>query len=222
MSTVASTGAARPVASHGAAALRVYRDDGPVAQALGATLGRALPLPALALVAAGGLPLALAIVLDGAQASDGVAAVVLAWLVVVGGASCGRPHEAGASWIVPPLLRAIEYAAIIWLAARAGAHDTGAAFALLAALAFRHYDLAYRLRHRGAVPPGWLSRLAGGWDGRLVAVWALGVASALPAALYVLAAVFAALFVAECVHAWTHVDRAAGPVIYRDEEDEGQ
>jgi hypothetical protein len=216
-----ATPAPDAIASSGAAALRVYRDDGPLARVLGSTLGRAVALPALALLLAGALPVAMVILLDGADAPEAVVAAALAWLVLLGGASSGRPHGAGASWLAPPLLRAIEYGAIIWLIARAGAEDEGAAFALVAALAFRHYDLAYRLRHRGAVPPAWLNRLAGGWEGRLVAVWALGLAGALPEAAYVLAAVLGALFVTESVRSWTHHDRTARPLVYEDEEEEG-
>jgi hypothetical protein len=214
-----SAAAVTRLPSSGPVALRVYRDDGPLALALGAGLGRSVPLPGLALLLAGAAPAALLLALDGAQAPDGAVAAVLAWLVLLGGISSGRPHDAGPSWIAPPLLRAVEYAAIVWLAALAGAADQGAAFALLAALAFRHYDLAYRLRHRGAVPPTWLNRLAAGWDGRLIAVWALGRAGALPAGLYVLAAAFAVLFVAESVHSWTHLGRAR-PQLYGNEEDE--
>jgi hypothetical protein len=218
----ATVTAARPVASRGAPALHVYRDDGPVALALGATLGRVLPFPAVALLLAGALPLTVVILLDGTHAPDAVVALAVAWLVLLGGASSGRPHGGGASWLAAPLVRAVEYAAILWLAASAGAADEGAAFALLAALAFRHYDLAYRLRHRGEVPPRWLNRLAGGWDGRLLAVWALGLAGALPAALYGLSVGFAALFVAESVHSWTHLRPASRPQPYENEEDEGQ
>ena len=55
-------------------------------------------------------------------------------------------------WAEPALLRAIEYAGLIWIAALAGESRVPAAFALLAALAFRHYDLVYRLRQRGTAP----------------------------------------------------------------------
>jgi hypothetical protein len=201
---------------------RLYRDDGPPALALGATLGRALPVPALALLVAGALPLAVAVALGSARSADGTAAGIVAWLVLLGGASSGRPHEDRLSWLAPPLIRACEYAAIIWLAALAGAQDEGAAFALLGALAFRHYDLVYRLRGRGAAPPGWLNRLALGWDGRLIVVCALAIAGALPTALYVLAACLAALFVTESVRAWTRPGREQRPMPYDDEEDEGQ
>jgi hypothetical protein len=221
MTAVAAPPSPPVVESRGAPALRVYRDDGPLALALGTTLGRALAVPPAALLVAAALPAAAVIAVDGADAPAGLVAAAVAWIVLLGGASGGRPHEAGTSWLAPPLLRAIEYATIIWLAALAGAREEGAAFALLAALAFRHYDLTYRLRHRGAIPPAWLNRLAGGWEGRLIAVWALGLAGALPAALYVLAAGFAVLFVTECVHSWTHLGRAPRPMLYDDEEDEG-
>ena len=56
-----------------------------------------------------------------------------------------------------------------------------AAFALLLAITYRHYDIVYRLRHRGMTPPRWLNRAAGGWDGRLLAGFALAAAALVPA-----------------------------------------
>jgi hypothetical protein len=213
----------RPAKTERRTALIVYRDDGPLAEALGATLGRALPLPALVLVAAAIVPLLAAIVIGGEDTSDGVAAAVTAWLVLVGGASSGRPHTERLRWMVPPVLRFAEYASLLWFGALAGASDEGAAFALIAAIAFRHYDLVYRLRHRAETPPEWLNRLAAGWDGRLVVACVLLVAGALPTGFYVLAILLGALFVGESVWSWAQFSRAQRPAItYEDEEDEGQ
>jgi hypothetical protein len=202
-------------------ALRVYRDDGPLARAVGARPGT-IRLPAAALVAAGVLGLAAAIVLGGAQASTALATAAIAWLVALGALSAAAPENGAADWLVPPLLRAGEYAAVIWLAARTGHAHLAGAFALLAAVAYRHYDLAYRLRIRGALSPAWLDAASGGWDGRLVVVWVLGVAGALPEALYVLAAGLGAMLIIESVRSWTRAGRAPGGVIYDDEGDEGQ
>jgi Family of unknown function (DUF5941) len=221
--TAASTATAtRPPKTEEPSALLVYRDDGPIAHALGAAAGRAIALPPLVLLIIAALPLAVAIVVDGTGASDAVAAAVTAWLVLVGGISSGRPHTDRVRWMVPPVLRAAEYSALIWYAALAGAEHEGAAFALLGAIAFRHYDLVYRLRHMAKTPPAWVNQLSGGWDGRLIVMCALLLAGALPAAYYVVAAVLGVVFVAESAQAWSRFSRAQRPVMYEDEEDEGQ
>jgi uncharacterized protein DUF5941 len=213
--------AVSPARTEQPSALAVYRDDGPLARALGAA-GRRLPLPPLVLVVAGALPLAAAIALRGRDASDVVAAAVIAWLVLVAGASSGRPQRDRLRWAVPPVLRAAEYTTLVWIAAVAGAHEEGAAFALLAVIAFRHYDLVYRLRHRGVTAPAWIDALSGGWDGRLVVACLLLLADALPAGYYVVAAVLAVAFVGESALSWARFSRAQRPVMYEDEEDEGQ
>jgi hypothetical protein len=203
-------------------ALKVYRDDGPLAQALGRTVGSALPFPPLLLIGVGALPMALAIVLRGADVSTAFAAAATAWLVLLAGASSSRPHADRLRWMVPPVLRAAEYGALIWFTALAGADGEGAAFALLGAIAFRQYDLVYRLRHMARTPPRWINLLTGGWDGRLVAFCALLALGALPTACYVVAAALGVVLVAESAHAWMTFSRAQRPVMYEDEEDEGQ
>jgi hypothetical protein len=124
------------------------------------------------------------------------------------------------AWAVPPLVRLVEYGGLLAIAAIDG--SLPAAFALLCALAFRHYDLVYRLRHRGEVPPAWLNALAGGWDGRLLAALVLLLLGALPAGYWVAAAVLGPLFVAESAIGWARVERKRRPILYEDEEDEGQ
>jgi hypothetical protein len=120
------------------------------------------------------------------------------------------------------MLRLAEYAGLLWLAALDSSAAVPGAFALLAALAFRHYDLVYRLRQRGDTPRGWLNAVGGGWDGRLVVGFVLLVAGALPAAFYVAAGLLGALFVGESAAVWARLARPEVPVLYEDEEDEGQ
>lgn len=165
-----------------------YRDDGPLARAIGALVRPAVPAPLLLLAAL--LPLLVAAFAD---LSRPAAAGVLAWVLLAAGASTGSRPRARVTWAEPPLLRATEYAALIWIAALEGAGAYPAAFALLAALAFRHYDLFYRRD----VPARWVNALAGGWDVRLVLAFVLLVAGALPAGYYVAAAVLGVAFVAE-------------------------
>ena len=202
--------------------ITVYRDDGPLARALGAALGRALRLPGAALVLAGLAPLVAVVAIGGGDTSRGVAAAVLAWILLVAGASSGARPRQKVRWAELPLLRATEYIALTWIAALEGPDAYPAAFALLAALTFRHYDLVYRLRHRGVTPAPWLSALSGGWDGRLVVAFLLLVAGALPAGYFVAAAVLGTAFVAEAAYAWVAVGRVQRPLEYEDEEDEGQ
>ncbi len=192
----------------------LFRDDGPLARALGATLGRAVPAPAIVLVVVGLLPLVALIAIEGGDASDAVAGAAIAWLVIAAGASSGRPHTDSTSWATAPLLRLAEYAAVLWLGALAGGMGPAAAFALLAALAYRHYDLFYRLRFLGVAPPRWVGTVAGGWEGRLLAAWVLLATDALPAGFFVAAGSLGVLFAGESISSWTRAERT---VAYVDE-----
>jgi hypothetical protein len=183
-------------------AFELCRDDGPLARALGATLGRRLRLPAIALVVSGVVPLLAVIALEGAGAADVAVGAAVGWLVLTAGASRGRPHTDSLRWAVPPVLRMAEYATVIWLAAIAGGAGPAAAFALLAAVAFRHYDLFYRLRFLGLAPPRWVGDVAGGWEGRLIAAYVLLLVGAVPAGFFVAAGLLGALFVGESIVAW--------------------
>lgn len=198
--------------------ITVFRDDGPLARALG-PLGRAVPLPAPLLILLGLAPVLVAAVVG---VSEPVAAAIVAWLVLAAGASSGARQRPRMRWAEPPLLRAAEYITVIWIAGLEGSDAYPAAFALLAALTFRHYDLVYRLRHRGVVPAAWVSALGGGWDGRIVVAGVLLVAGALPAGYFVAAAVLGVAFVGEAIYGWLAVGRVQRPLEYEDEEDEGQ
>jgi hypothetical protein len=200
--------------------IAVYRDDGPIARALGRELGRELPLPAALIVLAGLVPLLVVAILAGGDVSNVGAAVVLAWILLVVGASSGVHDSARIAWAAPPLERLTEYVALIWIAALHGASAYPAAYALIAALTFRHYDLVYRLRHRGVVPARWVSALSLGWDGRLVLAFVLLVAGALPAGFYVLAIVLGVAFVAEAVYGWAVVGRVERSMVDDQEDDE--
>lgn len=197
--------------------IELYRDDG----GLVPTFGRRIPVPPIALILVGGIPLAVAIALTGDDASKGVVAAAVLWLVMWAGASRAAPHTGRIRWAVPPALRLAEYSAVIWIAANAGDSSLPAAFAYLAVLAFHHYDVVYRLRHQGVAPPAWLR--FGGWDGRLVAVLLIYALELLPAALFVAAGALAVVFVSESVAGWLRFTRLAGQAgLYDDEEDEIQ
>jgi hypothetical protein len=210
---------ARP-ATHG-----VFRDDGPFARLVGRALGRRLPVPPFALAAAGAIPLFVAIAATGDGASNALAGIVVAWFVALAGCSTGRLDHTRLRWMGTPFVRAGEYAGLIWIGSLAGASSVPAVFALLTVVAYRHYDLVYRLRIRREVPPAWVGVVAGGWDGRLVLAYLLLVVDALPAGLYVAAGLLAVVLIGETVAGWRAFlgRQGSGDVIsYEDEEDEGQ
>ena len=145
--------------------LEVYRDDGPLGTAIGRALGRRIPLPAIALLLVAGLPLLVAIAVEGDGASHGLVAAVIAWVVLIGGLASGRRLTDRLRWTVPPALRAIEYGGLLWIGAVAGEDALPATFALLCAITYHHYETVYGLRHRGVTPPE-LGQRRGGRLGR--------------------------------------------------------
>ena len=198
-----------------------YRDDGPLSRALGRAFGAALPLRAPALLALALAPLPVVAAVAGADAPLGAAAAVLAWAIALGGASSARPASGLTRWMEPALLRAIEYGGLLWIAALDGPSAYPAAFALLAALAFRHYDLVYRLRNLGRPPARWAGRLAGGWELRLLAALGLLAAGALPTGYYAAAVVLGTVFVAESAADWRR-GGAAQTLGFDDDDEEDE
>jgi uncharacterized protein DUF5941 len=197
--------------------IAVYRDDGPFVRAL-RRVHLSVPAPILALAALA--PLLVAVIATGDGASEVLAGVVLGWVVLAGGLAAGAGGRRKTVWAVTPLIRLSEYLALIWIAALHGESAYPAVYALLAALAFRHYDLVYRLRHRGVVPARWVSALSLGWDGRLVLAFLLLVTGALPAGYFVVAGVLGAAFVGEAVYGWVVVGRVEQPLGDDEEDDE--
>ena len=180
-----------------------------------------LPLPAIALLLVAGLPLLVAIVLEGDGASHGLVAAVIAWAVLLGGARERPPaHRPPAlDWCRPRCARS-STAGCCGSAPWPGDDALPATFALLCAITYHHYEAVYGLRHRGVSAAG-LGRArspAAGTGGCVLGVVLL-LAGALPAGFYVLAALLAVLFVGETVAEWRRFHAGQQPV-YDDEEDE--
>ncbi|KUL48341.1 transferase [Streptomyces sp. NRRL F-4489] len=131
---------------------------------------------------------------------------VAACAALLAAAALSRPLKGGLDWLVPPFLRAGEYVTVLVLAARSGAHGAlPAAFGLVAAVAYHHYDTVYRIRGGTGAPPRWLVRATGGYEGRILVITVL--AALLPAtgftlALTALAVVLALLVLAESIRFW--------------------
>ncbi|WP_189297687.1 DUF5941 domain-containing protein [Streptomyces albospinus] len=131
---------------------------------------------------------------------------VAACSALLAGAAVSRPLKGALDWLVPPLFRAGEYLTVLVLAARSDAPGAlPAAFGLIAAVAYHHYDTVYRIRGGTGAPPRWLVRATGGHEGRILVVTAL--AALLPdtgftIALTVLAVVLALLVLIESIRFW--------------------
>ncbi|MEH0548317.1 DUF5941 domain-containing protein [Streptomyces sp. B21-105] len=151
------------------------------------------------------------------------------WVVLMAGAyvlACAEavthPLKGALDWLIPPLFRAAEYGTVLILAARADVDGAlPAAFGLVAAVAYHHYDTVYRIRGDAGAPPAWLVRTVGGQEGRtlLVAVLAaLLTASQFTVALTVLAVAVAVLVLLESIRFWVAAHKGGAPAVH----DEGE
>ncbi|KOT90883.1 transferase [Streptomyces sp. NRRL F-5755] len=125
---------------------------------------------------------------------------------VFAGVAVARPLKGPLDWLVPPLFRAGEYVAILVVAARSGVDQAlPAAFGLVAAVAYHHYDTVYRIRVGAGAPPRWLVRATGGHEGRTLVVVLLAAllhSTGFTIALTALAVVLALLVLAESIRFW--------------------
>jgi hypothetical protein len=201
-------------------ALGVYRDDGLLAQWIGAIAARALRVAEVPLTLAGAAILGVAMAVAGEP--DIVLAVTVGVVVLLIAAGSRGSHGGRFAWIVPPLLRLLEYAFLIRLTVLADPDAMPLCFALLSALAFHHYDTVYRLRQQGVAPPAWTRLIGGGWEGRVLAASVLAALGALAPGMLVAAVVLGAVYVTESILSWMRFARATRPAVIDDEEAEDE
>ncbi|MGW9211133.1 DUF5941 domain-containing protein [Embleya sp. NPDC055664] len=197
------TPAAPQVGEH----LAALADSGPLAE-LVARLRLRVPAPAAALLGTAAL---LAVLLAGGAGQWWGLAGAGAYALCAG-VAIGRPLVRRLDWVVPPIFRAAEYAAITVLAAQVVPTAVAAAFGLVAATAYHHYDTVYRLRGGYGAPPRALVWAVLGHEGRVLLVTVLAAAGSdtLRTGLIVTAGVLAAIVLAESVAFWV---RGARPDI---------
>ncbi|MFI1395618.1 DUF5941 domain-containing protein [Streptomyces sp. NPDC020681] len=204
-----------------AQALADLADSGPLAETVAraaASGARKLPalLPPVIAFAGGAAVVAAAAFCDYGSLWPLVAAVMY---VITSGVAVARPLKGALDWLVPPVFRAAEYGVVLALAARAEVNGAlPAAFGLVAAVAYHHYDTVYRIRGGTGAPPRLLVRVIGGHEGRVLAVAllaALVTATDFTIALTVLAAVVALVVLTESIRFWVS---SAAPAVH----DEGE
>ncbi|MFC9585464.1 DUF5941 domain-containing protein [Streptomyces yangpuensis] len=124
------------------------------------------------------------------------------------GLAVAAPLKGALDWLIPPLFRAAEYVTVLALAAKADVPGAlPAAFGLIAAVAYHHYDTVYRIRGGTGAPPHWLVRTIGGHEGRVLLTTVLAAvlvdrASDFPVALTAMAVLVALVVLVESIRFW--------------------
>ncbi|MFH7596292.1 DUF5941 domain-containing protein [Streptomyces racemochromogenes] len=200
-----------------ARALSDLADSGPIAELVARTAFRPAAVLSLPLAVIG------AVVLVGAAwyAPYGSTTVVWAALLYAGlsGGAVSAPLRGPLDWLLPPLFRAAEYTTVLVLAVKADVPGAlPAAFGLVAAVAYHHYDTVYRIRGGSGAPPRWLVRTTGGHEGRVllaVVLAAVLARGAFPVALTAVAVFVALVVLVESIRFWVS---AGAPAVH----DEGE
>ncbi|MEU1183379.1 DUF5941 domain-containing protein [Streptomyces sp. NPDC005820] len=199
-----------------AQALADLTDSGPLAQGV-ARIVRGKGAHLAPLSAAGGVVLVVAGALVWGPGWWTV--LMAAAYTLLSAEAVSRPLKGALDWLVPPLFRAGEYLTVLILAAKSEVNGAlPAAFGLVAAVAYHHYDTVYRIRGNAGASPAWLVRAVGGQEGRtlLVAVLAaLLTAPQFEVALTVLAVAVALVVLVESIRFWVS---AGAPAVH----DEGE
>ncbi|MEU3781209.1 DUF5941 domain-containing protein [Streptomyces sp900129855] len=202
-----------------AQALADLADSGPLTELLARTLPAGIRIPAPFAAAVGSGLLVLAAGFDGTGFSLLVAVVLY---VLLSADAVARPLKGALDWLVPPLFRAAEYGTVLILAAQADVQGAlPAAFGLVGAVAYHHYDTVYRIRGNAGAPPAWLVRAVGGQEGRTLVVVVLAMAltaSQFKVALTVLAVAVAVVVLVESIRFWVAAHKGGAPAVH----DEGE
>ncbi|MEU0602093.1 DUF5941 domain-containing protein [Streptomyces sp. NPDC006393] len=139
--------------------------------------------------------------------------------VLTSALAVARPLKGTLDWLVPPFFRAAEYGTVLALAAEADVNGAlPAAFGLVAAVAYHHYDTVYRIRGDAGAPPAPLVRAIGGQEGRTLLVTVLAAlltAAQFKVALTALAVLVAVVVLTESIRFWVS---AGAPAVH----DEGE
>ncbi|MBB4781346.1 phosphatidylglycerophosphate synthase [Streptomyces rapamycinicus] len=189
-----------------ARALAELADSGPLAELVAKAAPRGMSSYLAPLSAAVGTAAVLAgTALAGFGSWVPVGCAVL--YAVLAGVAVTAPLQGPLDWLVPPLFRAAEYGTILILAACSEVNGAlPAAFGLVAAVAYHHYDTVYRIRGGTGAPPHRLVRAIGGHEGRTVVVTAAAALlhqnQGFTIALTALAAVLALAVLIESIRFW--------------------
>lgn len=185
-------------------ALELYVDAGPLARDIGYAMGR-LRLPEIPLLLLAGTIMGGVLVgFDGSLGWRQALFGTVCGVVVLTGLCWSGPVRGRFGWLLPALVRAIEYAFVIRTTAVFAPDLLWLAYLYLVAVAFHHTDTVARLRHLARGPARWVYTAGLGYDGRMLVVAALVVAGedTFRPGLAILAGALAGIYVLECLLAW--------------------
>ncbi len=193
-----------------------YRGDGPVSAWIGGLVGGRLPpMPPLLV----GLLVTCMLTALGLSNLPGILILTPAEAMLLAALGSSHLHRGANDWRVPTLLQAGEY---IFLAAAgyAGRVPAPVTFGLIAAVALRHLDMAWRARNR--LPLSWFMgrhwvRLPRadwrgfGWEGRMILTGIALIGGITPLVYMAMAAYLAVLEAADFLAGWTNANLASAP-----------
>lgn len=191
-----------------------YRGDGPVSAWIGGFVGGRLPpMPPLLV----GLLVTCMLTALGLSNLPGIVVLTPAEAMLLAALGSSHLHRGRNDWRVPTLLQAGEY---IFLAAAgyAGRVPAPVTLGLIAAVALRHLDMAWRARNR--LPLSWFMgrhwvRLPRadwrgfGWEGRMILAGIALLSGITPLVYMAMAAYLAALEAADFLSGWTNASLAS-------------
>lgn len=177
-----------------------FRDDGPIACALGRlTFGRVPALPPVLVVGM----VTVILLIAGANDEPRLALLVPVLVLLLAGPGSAHPHTGRLDWLAPAIIRAIEYG---YLATLGFSHTVPKplVYALLGVLTYHHYDTVHRTRQGPSLT--WVVRVGLGWDGRML-IAGIGAATRIATPVYLTLTIYlAVLFAAESIYAWSRSD----------------
>ncbi|WP_049573374.1 DUF5941 domain-containing protein, partial [Streptomyces sp. SBT349] len=191
-----------------AVALAGLADSGPIAEGVARARPRAAGGPFTApLWALLGTAVLLGALLPAGAARSWAVVPAAAVYAVCSGRAIAAPLVRPFDWLLPPLFRCGEYLTVLLLAAHSGVNGAlPAAFFLVAACAYHHYDTVYRLRGGAGAPPRRLVLATGGHEGRVLVVTAAaalwGAGQGFTTALTVLGGATTLLVLGESIRFW--------------------
>jgi hypothetical protein len=203
--TLASTEAQPPPATEtafDASRLVAYRDDGPIAHALGRlTRGQLPPLPPLLVAAI----VTLILLITGVYEQGGPALLAPVLVLLLAGPGSAHPHTGRLDRAAPTIIRMIEYG---YLATLGFSHGVSKplVYALICILAYHHYDTTYRTPQR-PWPATWVIRAGLGWDGRILIAGLGALTHTAPLLYLVLTSYLGVLFAAESIYSWSRTSQ---------------
>ncbi|WP_245667400.1 DUF5941 domain-containing protein [Actinomadura macra] len=138
-------------------------------------------------------------------------------VVLLLAAPAAHPHARPMDWLVPPIIRGIEYGYLAVLGFAQGV-SAPLVYVLIAVLALHHHDTVYRSR-LGLRPQAWALRAGLGWEGRMLLAALAGLCGLLPFAYAALAAYLGVLFAGESVTTWARTGHDSGVMVDLEEEE---